>query len=43
LSDHTETETPRRTGQKKRPLIDWVPEGGLSDPDTILDRFTRWT
>ena len=45
MSDHseTETETPRRTGQKKRPLIDWVPEGGLSDPDTILDRFTRWT
>jgi hypothetical protein len=45
LSDHseTETETPRRTGQKKRPLIDWVPESGLSDPDTILDRFTRWT
>ena len=25
-----------------RPLIDWVPEGGVSDPDTILDRFTRW-
>jgi superfamily II RNA helicase len=25
-----------------RPLIDWVPEGGLSDPDAILDRFTRW-
>ena len=27
---------------KHRPLIDWVPEGGLSDPDAILDRFTRW-
>lgn len=26
----------------RRPLIDWVPEGGLSDPDAILDRFTRW-
>jgi superfamily II RNA helicase len=26
-----------------RPLIDWVPEGGLSDADAILDRFTRWT
>jgi len=25
-----------------RPLIDWVPEGALSDPDAILDRFTRW-
>ena len=21
-----------------RPLIDWVPEGGLRDPDAILDR-----
>ena len=30
------------TNQKHRPLIDWVPEGGLSDPDAILDRFTRW-
>lgn len=28
--------------QDHRPLIDWVPIGGLSDPDTILDRFTRW-
>ncbi|MBJ20012.1 MAG: DUF3516 domain-containing protein [bacterium] len=27
----------------RRPLIDWVPEGGLSDPDAILDRFTRWS
>jgi len=26
----------------RRPLIDWVPEGGLGDPDAILDRFTRW-
>ena len=25
-----------------RPFIDWVPEGGLRDPDAILDRFTRW-
>ena len=25
-----------------RPLIDWVPEGGLMDADAILDRFTRW-
>ena len=25
-----------------RPLIDWVPEGGLADPDAILDRFSRW-
>ena len=25
-----------------RPLIDWVPEGGLGDPDAILDRFSRW-
>ncbi len=25
-----------------RPLVDWVPEGGLSSPDAILDRFTRW-
>lgn len=25
-----------------RPLIDWVPEGGLSSPDAVLDRFTRW-
>ena len=23
-------------------MIDWVPEGGLADPDAILDRFTRW-
>jgi len=28
--------------QDPRRLIDWVPEGGISDPDTILDRFTRW-
>jgi superfamily II RNA helicase len=28
--------------REHRRLIDWVPEGGLSDPDTILDRFTRW-
>lgn len=28
--------------QKHRPLIDWIPEGGISDPDEILDRFTRW-
>lgn len=25
-----------------RPLIDWVPEGGLADADAILDRFSRW-
>ncbi len=25
-----------------RPLIDWVPDGGISDADAILDRFTRW-
>ena len=25
-----------------RPLIDWVPEGGLLNADSILDRFTRW-
>lgn len=25
-----------------RPLIDWVPEGGLGDPEAILDRFSRW-
>jgi len=25
-----------------RPLIDWVPEGGLRDPEAILDRFSRW-
>jgi superfamily II RNA helicase len=28
--------------QEHRRLIDWVPVGGISDPDTILDRFTRW-
>ena len=27
---------------RDRKLIDWVPEGGISDPDAILDRFTRW-
>lgn len=27
----------------RRRLIEWVPEGGLADPDAILDRFTRWT
>lgn len=27
---------------KRRKLIDWVPEGGLSDSEAILDRFTRW-
>ncbi len=27
---------------QRRPLIDWVPEGGLGNPDAILDRFTRW-
>ncbi|MFP6656181.1 MAG: DUF3516 domain-containing protein [Myxococcota bacterium] len=26
----------------RRQLIDWVPEGGLSDAEAILDRFTRW-
>jgi len=26
----------------RRPLIDWVPEGGLSSAEAILDRFTRW-
>jgi superfamily II RNA helicase len=28
--------------RKQRRLIEWVPEGGLADPDVILDRFTRW-
>ncbi|MEZ7980150.1 MAG: DUF3516 domain-containing protein [Myxococcota bacterium] len=28
--------------KSSRPLIDWVPEGGLLDADAILDRFTRW-
>jgi hypothetical protein len=32
----------RAMNEKHRRLIDWVPEGGLADPDTILDRFTRW-
>ena len=27
---------------QRRKLIEWVPEGGLFDPDAILDRFTRW-
>jgi superfamily II RNA helicase len=27
---------------ERRRLIDWVPEGGLFDPEAILDRFTRW-
>lgn len=27
---------------KQHRLIDWVPEGGLTNPDVILDRFTRW-
>jgi superfamily II RNA helicase len=26
----------------RRRLIDWVPDGGIRDADTILDRFTRW-
>ncbi len=26
----------------RRKLIEWVPEGGLFDPEAILDRFTRW-
>jgi superfamily II RNA helicase len=26
----------------RRRLADWVPEGHLSNPDAILDRFTRW-
>jgi hypothetical protein len=26
----------------RRPLIDWVPAGGIRDADSILDRFTRW-
>lgn len=25
-----------------RPLIDWVPEGGLGNADAILDRFGKW-
>jgi len=29
--------------ETRRPLIDWVPEGGLRDPEAILDRFTRWS
>lgn len=28
--------------ENHRRLIDWVPLGGISDPETILDRFTRW-
>ncbi len=28
--------------RRRRRLIDWIPEGGLADADTILDRFTRW-
>ncbi len=28
--------------REHRRLIDWVPEGGISDADAILDRFTRW-
>ncbi|MAG31399.1 MAG: DEAD/DEAH box helicase, partial [Deltaproteobacteria bacterium] len=28
--------------EARRRLIEWVPEGGLSDADAILDRFTRW-
>ena len=28
--------------EPRRRLFEWVPEGGLSDPDAILDRFTRW-
>jgi superfamily II RNA helicase len=28
--------------ESRRRLIDWVPEGGLSNPEAILDRFTRW-
>ena len=27
---------------KRRRLIEWVPEGGIRDADAILDRFTRW-
>ncbi len=27
---------------ERRRLIEWVPEGGISDPESILDRFTRW-
>jgi hypothetical protein len=26
----------------RRQLIEWVPEGGISDAEAILDRFTRW-
>jgi superfamily II RNA helicase len=26
----------------RRRLIDWVPDGGISSADAILDRFTRW-
>lgn len=28
--------------REHRRLIDWVPVGGLSDSEAILDRFTRW-
>jgi superfamily II RNA helicase len=28
--------------ESRRRLIEWVPEGGLANPDAILDRFTRW-
>jgi superfamily II RNA helicase len=28
--------------EKRRRLIDWVPEGSISDSEMILDRFTRW-
>ncbi len=31
------SETPKR-----HRLIDWVPEGGLTNPDVILDRFAKW-
>jgi len=32
----------RGTSETSRRLFEWVPEGGLSNSDAILDRFTRW-
>ncbi len=29
--------------EKRRRLVDWVPEGSIGSADVILDRFTRWS
>ncbi|MFK7895104.1 MAG: DEAD/DEAH box helicase [Myxococcota bacterium] len=41
-ADEQHDQSAKPAKAKRHRLIDWVPEGGLTNPDVILDRFTRW-